>query len=219
MLMIERKNNWLHVALNRPEIRNAFNEQLISELKKLFKLEAKNKKLKGCSFTGQGSVFCAGADLEWMKSMVNFSKKQNQKDAQNLFEMFQAMWDFPNPIVTKVQGAAFGGALGLIACSDYVIAQPQTQFCFSEVKLGIIPAVISGFVLSKTSVGFAQPYMMSGKAFDASVAQQMGLVHEVHADLQGFDSEKVFEAAGAQATVLTKKLVRHVQGKGTESRK
>jgi methylglutaconyl-CoA hydratase len=212
MLEITTQEKWLIVKLNRPEVRNAFNSQLIKELTHVFKTEAKNKKIIGCQLTGADPVFCAGADLQWMKSMVDYSLAENKKDSKNLYSMFEALWQFPKPVITYVQGAAFGGALGLVACSDYVIADPKTQFCFSEVKLGIVPAVISAFVLQKIPTGMVQPLMMSGRVFDSAEALRIGMIHQIGEADELLDLRKTFESSSPNAPALTKKLIRSVSG-------
>ncbi len=213
MIEVTTSGKWLSVKLNRPEVRNAFNVQLIKELTGIFKSEAKNKNIIGCQLTGADPVFCAGADLQWMKSMVDYSLAQNKNDSKNLYSMFEALWQFPKPIVSYVQGSAFGGALGLIACSDFVIAHPKTQFCFSEVKLGIVPAVISGFVLQKIPVGMVQPLMMSGKVFDSAEAYRIGMIHQV-GELNELDQIKAtFQQCSPNAPTISKKLIRTVAGK------
>lgn len=200
-----------YVKLNRPEVRNAFNPEMIETLTKIFKDLDKRKDLKAVVLQGEGKVFCAGADLGWMKDMVNFSFEQNREDSLKLFDMFQAILLCSLPVIGLVHGAAFGGALGLVACCDEVIAEENAQLCFSEVKLGIAPAVISAFVNLKAVAGKVRPLMLSGRIFDAHIAQQSGLVTEIAAVGEG---GKVLQQVlhgylqcGSEAVRETKKLL------------
>jgi methylglutaconyl-CoA hydratase len=163
---------------------------------------------------GEGTSFCAGADLKWMKSMIKYSQTENVKDSQKLFDMFQAIRDCSVPVVCKVQGHAMGGALGLIAVSDLIVAEEKTKFCFSEVKLGLSPAVISAFVKAKISVAAMSRWMLSAEIFSSQEALQMGLIHAVAPGLQ-IDEQvevwcKTLMANGPQAMRETKKLIQAV---------
>lgn len=178
-LKITEQNGVAFVRMNRPDVRNAFNPDMISEITEAFRDFASRKNVRVVAFLGEGKVFSAGADLSWMKAMVNYSFEQNRDDSLKLFAMFEAIALCPVPILGLVHGAAFGGALGLLACCDYVIAEEETQFCFSEVKLGIAPAVISSFVMRKALAGVVRPLMISGRVFEAETALRTGLVHRV----------------------------------------
>lgn len=200
------------LQLNRPEVRNAFNPEMIQEITEAF--DSIPLEVRAVNLKGKGSVFCSGADLEWMKSMVNFTLEENKSDSNKLYEMFQAMKNCPAPIVTVVQGAAMGGALGLLACSDVVLAESSTKFCFSEVKLGLAPAVISSFVLRKVNLGMISPLMTSGKIFGVSEAERCGLVHEVgqtetlEERLKGWNQHYLDSAPNAVRE--TKKLIQNL---------
>lgn len=205
------------VKLNRPDVRNAFNSEMIAELTDVFKTLQTRMDIRAVGFTGDGKAFCAGADLNWMKSMVNFSLSENKQDSEKLYDMFAAMKNLDLPIVAIIHGAAFGGALGLISNCDYVISEPQTKFCFSEVKLGIAPAVISGFVLSKAS-NEAKYYMAAGEVFDEDKAKALGLVNVIASKE---DAVKEFQRVlhqykenGPQAVRKTKKLMRDLSENG-----
>lgn len=210
-IVVSELNHVAYLKLHRPEVRNAFNPEMISEITNIFLELAKRTDLRAIALTGEGKAFCAGADLNWMKEMVNYSFAQNQEDSLKLFEMFEAMNNCPLPIVGLVHGAVFGGALGLIACCDYVIAEEETQFCFSEVKLGIAPAVISAFVMKKAVVGKVRPYMLSGVIFNSAQADSMGLVNEIvtHEDGPKALQRMVhhFLICGPEAVCETKKLL------------
>lgn len=196
------------VSLNRPEVKNAFHPEMISELTNLFQGFKSDSKAKVIILKGEGSVFCAGADLNWMKEMVNYSFDQNLKDSEKLWDMFDAIIQCPIPVIGVMHGAVYGGALGLAACCDYVIADEKTQFCFSEVKLGLAPAVISAFVLRKMVDGFARPLMLSAEVFSSIVAVRIGLAHQI---LENFltwpDEIKKFSGNGLEAMKETKKLL------------
>lgn len=172
----EEKNHVFTVTLNRPDVRNAFNAEMIQEITQCFIKVSTQASVKAVVLKGEGKAFCAGGDLNWMKEMVDYSYEQNIKDAQALYEMFEAVHSCSHPVISYVHGAAFGGALGLIACSDIVVAEDKTQFCFSEVKLGIAPAVISRFVLEKIPLAFVKEHMLTAKIFSCMEAFRMGLV-------------------------------------------
>lgn len=211
-LLISEKQNVVSIRLNRPTVRNAFSPEMIRELTHAFSNIGPDVRLVVLS--GEGSVFCAGADLNWMKSMVNFSPAENEKDSLELHDLFASIRNCPAPVLAVVQGAAFGGGLGLVAACDFVVAGEKAQFCFSEVKLGIVPAVISRFVLEKSTPGLVGPWMISGRIFKAQQALNMGLVQEVVEDeeLNERESEitRGFLQAGGEATRATKKLIADV---------
>lgn len=203
-----------NIKLHRPEVRNAFNAEMIKELTFAFKSLQTRTDLRAVTLQGEGKVFCAGADLNWMSSMVNFSYDENIKDAKELYELFEAQRNLDLPIIGLIHGAAYGGALGLIANCDYVIAEESTSFCFSEVKLGISPAVISSFVLEKTNSG-AHHYMISGTVFNEYQAKALGLVHEItHKDQAHLNLQKQihnYKECGPVAVRKTKKLIRDLK--------
>ncbi len=167
------------VSLNRPELRNAFNPEMIAEIQGTFKQLSTRQDLRAIVLKGEGKAFCAGGDLNWMKDMVKYTSEENKEDANRLFEMFEAIYHCHVPVIGVVHGAVFGGALGLVACCDYVICEDKTQFCFSEVKLGIAPAVISAFVLKKCSLGKIGHLMLTAQVFTAKEAKSAGLAHEI----------------------------------------
>lgn len=200
-----------YVKLNRPDIRNAFDPSMIMDITKAFTSLSARADLRAVVLQGEGKVFCAGADLNWMREMVNYTLDQNKEDSLKLFAMFEAIAQCSLPVIGLVQGAAFGGALGLVACCDYVIADPQTQFCFSEVKLGIAPAVISAFINRKAVAGKVRHFMMSGAVFNSQQAAEAGLVTEV-ASSTDFTTRlehvlKGYRECGPEAVRETKKLL------------
>ena len=179
-LRIERDGDVLRITLARPEVRNAFDAALIAELAEAF---VDVGKARAVLLAGDGPSFCAGADVEWMRSSVHLSYDENLEDALALRRMLEAVDRCPAPVVARVHGHALGGGAGLVACSDVVLAAEDAVFAFSEVKLGIVPAVISPFALAKIGPAAARRYFVTGERFDARTALRIGLVHEVAADL------------------------------------
>lgn len=220
-LNIKIKSCFVEVSLNRPDVRNSFNKNLIQELKIIFSELGSVSEIRAIVFKGEGKVFCAGADLEMMKQMVNFSLEQNQNEALEMYDMFQAIYQCPIPVITVAHGAAFGGALGLLAASDIVICEEKTQLCFSEVKLGLVPAVISHFLTKKISHGFLTSLMITGKLFTAQQALQMGLVHEVAnaTELETILNSylELFKQSGPRAVQASKKLLQYIENATSES--
>ena len=211
---IKKTNSIFNITLNRPDVRNAFNPEMIKELTWAFGNISSDIRL--IVLRGSGKVFCSGADLDWMRSMVNFTLEENRNDSIALYEMFKTMQDCQLPIITIVQGAAIGGALGLLACSDLVLAESNSQFCFSEVRLGLAPAVISSFILQKVTLGKIGPWMISAKVFGVHEAHDLGLVHQFGSteDLElAFESwKKSFFDAAPGAISETKSLLQYIIG-------
>ena len=175
-LRVERDGPVLRITLARPERRNAFDAALIDELAAAF---ADVGDARAVVLTGDGPSFSAGADVEWMRSSVELSFDENVADALRLRAMLDAIDGCPAPVIAAVQGHALGGGCGLIACCDIVVAAPEAQFAFSEVKLGIVPAVISPFALAKIGPSAARRWFVTGERFDAEVALRIGLIHEI----------------------------------------
>jgi methylglutaconyl-CoA hydratase len=178
-LRIERDGPVYRVTLARPERRNAFDAALIAELTEAF---TEFGAARAVVLSGDGPSFCAGADVEWQRSSIDLSYDENVADAMRLYEMMEAVDSCPAPVIARVQGYALGGGSGLVACADVVVAAPDAVFGFSEVRLGIIPAVISPFVLAKIGPGAARRYFLTGERFDAEAALRIGLVHEISAE-------------------------------------
>lgn len=167
------------IWLNRPQVRNAFNETLIAELTTVFNELAVDTEVRAVVLAGRGSAFCAGADLNWMKKMAGFSHAENQADAAKLAAMLRAIWSCPKPTVARVHGAAFAGGMGLVAACDVAIASTEATFCLSEVKLGLIPATISPYVIRAMGERSAQRYFLSAEVFDAAEAYRIGFVQDI----------------------------------------
>lgn len=205
-LRIERDDGVLRVTLARPETRNAFDAATIAELAEAF---VDVGTARAVVLAGDGPSFCAGADVEWMRASVDLSYDENVADATALRRMLEAIDTCPAPVVAVVHGHAFGGGAGLVACADVAIAHERTVFAFSEVKLGLIPAVISPFVLRKVGESAARRYFVTGERFDTETALRIGLVHEVTADLERALDALLMElrSAGPRAARHAKRLV------------
>src|SRR5437764_11907314 len=178
-LRVERDGQVLRVTLAKPERRNAFDAELSGELTDAF---ADVGDARAVVLAGDGPSFCAGADVEWQRASVDLTYDENVDDALRLYRMLETIDRCPAPVVARIQGYALGGGSGLVACADIAIAAPDATFGFSEVKLGIIPAVISPFVLPKIGA-HARRYFLTGERFDAATALRIGLVSEVADDL------------------------------------
>ena len=206
-LRVERDGSILRVTLAKPERRNAFDAELIAGLKQAF---ADVGDARVVLLAGDGESFCAGADIEWQRSAIDLSFDENVEDAMRLFGMMQAINDCPAPVVARIQGYALGGGSGLAAAADIAVAAENATFGFSEVKLGIVPAVISPFVLPKIGESAARRLFLTGERFDASTALRIGLVHDVGVDLDAAIERVVGEllSSGPQATREAKRLIR-----------
>lgn len=164
--------------LNRPEKHNAFDPALIAAIHHTIDMLRSDATTRVVILAGRGKSFCSGADLHYMKSMVNFSLQENIADAGRLAGMLQALHQFPKPLIAAVHGNVYAGATGVVACADMVIAAQDARFCISEVRLGLVPAVISPYVMAKTGLHFARRYFLTAEVFDAQAAQQAQLVHD-----------------------------------------
>ncbi|CAN5830648.1 enoyl-CoA hydratase-related protein [soil metagenome] len=205
-LRVERDGHVLRVTLARPERRNAFDAALIAELTEAF---ADVGDVRAVVLAGDGPSFCAGADVEWQRSSIDLSYNENVEDAMHLYRMLEAIDSCPAPVVCLVHGYALGGGSGLVACADIAVAHPEAVFGFTEVRLGIIPAVISPFVLPKIGSA-ARRYFLTGERFGTEVALRIGLVHEVSDDPDEAVSGIVeaLIAGGPEAVREAKRLVR-----------
>ena len=205
-LRIERDGDVLRVTLARPASRNAFDAALIAELSEAF---VDVGTARAVVLSGDGASFCAGADVEWMRASVDLDREANVADANALRGMLEAIDRCPAPVVAVVHGHALGGGVGLVAVADIVLADPGTVFAFSEVKLGIVPAVISPYALRRIGESAARRYFVTGERFDAETALRIGLVHEVTRDLDGALARLLGElrTAGPRAARHAKRLV------------
>ncbi|THC43532.1 enoyl-CoA hydratase/isomerase family protein [Massilia sp. Mn16-1_5] len=204
------------VTLNRPELRNAFNEQAIAELALAFDELGRNELVRAIVLAANGPAFCAGADLNWMKKMAGYSHDENLADASRLADMLRTIYLCPKPTIAKVQGDCYAGGMGLVAACDIVVAADSVNFCLSEVKLGLIPATISPYVIKAMSEQAARRYFITAERFDAAAALRMGFAHEVVA-MENLDTTvagllKSLVSNSPHAVVEAKKLVREVVG-------
>jgi methylglutaconyl-CoA hydratase len=175
-LVLTKKDDVATVALNRPDVHNAMNETLMNELTQCFHQLSTDDSVRVIILTGNGKSFCAGADLTWMKKMVNYSQEENKKDSRLLLDMYESIHSCPKPVLGRINGAAFGGGIGLLAVCDITITIPEVTFAFSEVKLGIIPAVISTFVGPRMTPATMRRLFITGERFDSATAQKIGLI-------------------------------------------
>ena len=205
-LRVERDQDVLRVTLARPERRNAFDAQLIADLTAAF---SDVGEARAVVLAGEGETFCAGADIEWQRSAIDLSYDENVEDALKLYRMCEAIDVCRAPVVARIQGYALGGGSGLAACADIAVAASDATFGFTEVKLGIVPAVISPFVLPKIGQ-HARRYFLTGERFDAQTALRIGLVHEVTDELDSTVQAIVDQllSSGPKAARAAKDLIR-----------
>jgi methylglutaconyl-CoA hydratase len=205
-LRIEREGHVLRITLAKPERRNAFDAGLIRELTEAFRDIGDARVVV---LAGDGESFCAGADIDWQRSAIDLTYEENVEDAMRLYRMCEAIDTCHAPVVARVQGYALGGGSGLVACADVAVAARDATFGFSEVKLGIIPAVISPFVLPKIGE-HARRYFLTGERFDAVTAMRIGLVSEIGDDLDAAVERVAAEllSAGPKAVRAAKELIR-----------
>lgn len=212
--VVNKEKGVVEIWLNRPDLHNAFNAEFIEEMISLFESFQNQRDLRLIILSGRGASFCAGADLNWMKAMKDYSKEDNFKDSKRLARMFSAINDCNVPVIGRINGHALGGGVGLVSVCDYVISSNEALMGFTEVRLGLIPAVISPYCIAKIGESNARAWMLSGERFDAERAKSIGLVHEVVAlsELDGRVAEvkKSFLSAGPQAAREAKKLIRGV---------
>jgi len=199
------------LTLNRPDIHNAFNEVVISEITSCVQQLAKDDKVRLLIITGAGKSFCAGADVNWMKKMKTYSFQENVTDAKGMAHMFHTINKFPKPVIAKINGSALGGGVGLMAVADYCLAVDSSIFGLTEARLGLVPAVISPFVLAKIGHGQARATFLSGGRFNSLRAKEMGLIHEItnSVDLDDATAKVVdeFLKAGPEAQRVAKDLI------------
>lgn len=208
------------VVLARPEVRNAFDDALIAELTAAFSDISADQETRVVVLSGEGPVFCAGADIAWMRKAGGYTRQQNEADAERMARMLRAIDSCPKPVVALVHGAAIGGGVGLVAAADIVIAAEGTVFALSEVRLGILPAVISPYVLRAIGPRQARDLFLTGDRFEAREAHRIGLVHAVvpAAELEAAGRKKVASllAAGPEAVEAAKRLIDRVTGQSPE---
>ena len=214
LLHVEVQNSVAKVTLNRPDVRNAFNDALIQELTAWAESVHPGGPLRAAVLSGAGKVFCAGADLAWMAKTITYSHEENIRDSRALARMLESLNRLPIPLIARVHGAALGGGIGLAAVCDIVVAAEDAIFGFTEVKLGIVPAVISPFAIAKIGESAARELFLTGARFTAARAREIGLVHTVvdAADLDRAVSKHLNDLAssGPRAVAAAKALIASV---------
>jgi methylglutaconyl-CoA hydratase len=213
-LRLEREGPIARVTLARPEVRNAFNAEMIAEVTACFSELAKDEGLRVVVLSGEGNLFCAGADVNWMRDSEHATRDENREDALRMAGMFLAIDEFPAAVVARVQGGALGGGVGLIACCDVVVAAEDARFSFSEVRLGILPAVISRFAIAKIGRGQARRWFLTAETLTAARAAEIRLVHEVvpagELDRKTEEIAQAIVANGPRAVREAKRMIRRV---------
>jgi methylglutaconyl-CoA hydratase len=213
-LLVNFADSVATVTLNRPAVRNAFNAVLITELTAVFQTLGQNPEVRIIILAAEGVSFCAGADLNWMKSMASYSYEENIEDAASLAKMLRIIDTTPQPIIAKIQGDVYAGGVGLVAVCDIAVANEESGFCLSEAKLGLIPATISPYVIRAMGVQACRRYFITAERFSAKLAYEMGLVHILTTSV-ALDSEisklcKGLLKNGSQAMNASKKLIQDV---------
>lgn len=205
------------LTLNRPQVHNAFNAETVSELRQALASLAADDAVRVLVLRGEGKHFCAGGDLNWMKSQKQASLAENQADSGRLADLLDELNSFPKPTIAEVQGAAFGGALGLISCCDMVVASDDARFCLSEVKLGLSPATISPYVIAAMGARQARRYFLTAELINAEKAYEIGLIHQIvsRETLSDVTAGWIRNLLnnGPQAIAATKQLIREVSNK------
>jgi methylglutaconyl-CoA hydratase len=205
------------VSLNRPEVRNAFNDEVIAELTAVFSELGEREEVRCVVLAGNGPAFCAGADLNWMKRMAGYTREQNLEDATALANMLRVLYRCPKPTIARVQGDVYAGGTGLVAVCDIAVSADTAQYCLSEVKLGLIPATISPYVIRAMGERAAHRYFLTAERFSAAEALRIGFVHEVvqagQLDAKVAELSQALVQAGPAAVKACKELVQDVGGR------
>ena len=214
ILTITRTGHTARVTLNRPEVRNAFNETLIAELTEAFTTLGRDPHLRAIVLAAEGKAFCAGADLNWMKAMAGYDWDENHSDAGRLAEMLWTIYRCPVPVIARVQGDVYAGGVGLVAVCDIVVAVDAASFCLSEAKLGLLPATIGPYVVRALGEQASRRYFVTAERFSATEAHRLGLVHELATAATLDETVDALLAAlvanGPEAVRACKKLVQDV---------
>lgn len=211
----------VRITLARPEIRNAFGDELIAQLSAAFAAVAARSDVRAVLLAAQGPAFCAGADLHWMRRMADYSPEENRSDAARLAELLRLIDHCPHPTIARVQGDAWAGGMGLLAACDIAVAARGARFCLSEVRLGLIPAIIGPYVLRAIGARAARRYFLTAERFDAAEALRIGLVHAVvEGDALDAEVDKLLAAlcqAGPQALRAGKRLLHEISGRAIDA--
>lgn len=214
-ILIETAAHVGRITLNRPERHNAFDETMITELAAAISTMADDPAVRVVVLAASGRSFCSGADLEWMQRAAGYGIEENRRDAAELAELLRRIAECPKPVIARVQGPAYGGGVGVVAACDFAVAIAEAKFALTEVRLGLVPAVIGPHVIAAVGARQARRYMLSAEAFPAAEAQRIGLVHEIAADAAGLDAVvdgwiDAIGRNGPQALAECKALVRAV---------
>lgn len=216
-LLVDKKGGVARVTLNRPDVRNAFDDALIASLTQTFSELDSDAAIKVVLLGGNGPAFCAGADLNWMKRMAGYSHDENLRDARALAEMLRTLDDLDKPTIARVHGPAFAGGTGLVAACDIAVGTPEAKFCFSEAKLGLSPATISPYVMRAIGARAASRYFLTAEVFDAQEALRIGMLSALvpAAELDPTVEALVQHllAGGAEAHARIKDLIRRITGR------
>ena len=219
-LQISRDGPVARVFLNRPDVRNAFNDGVIAELTAAFAGFAADDTLRAVVLGGHGKAFCAGADLSWMRAMADYTWEQNRTDAQGLADMLHAIWSCPVPVIGRVHGDCYAGGVGLAAVCDILVAAEGVNFCLSEAKLGLLPATIGPYVVKALGEQASRRYFTTAERFDAARAHALGFVHEVvpadALDAKVDELVAALVANGPSAVRACKQLVQDVAGRAID---
>ena len=204
------------ITLNRPEVRNAFNAELIAEITQTFQELGQRSDVRCIVLAANGTAFCAGADLNWMRSMADYTHEQNLADAGYLAAMMQTVYECPKPTIARIQGDVYAGGMGLVAACDMAVSVDAANFCLSEVKFGLVPSTISPYVIRTMGARAAHRYFLTAERFSAAEALRIGFVHEVVAadalDAKVAELSNALVNAGPAAVKLCKKLVQDIAG-------
>lgn len=211
-LDIQREGPVARVFLNRPEVRNAFNDEVVAELHAAFTTLGADATLRAIVLSGHGKAFCAGADLSWMRAMADYSWEQNRADAQGLADMLWAIYSCPVPVVARIQGDCYAGGLGLAAVCDVLVAAEAVTFCLSEARLGLMPGTVSPYVVRALGEQASRRYFVTAERFSAAQAHALGFVHEVCAS-EALDAkvEEIVAALVANGPMAARACKRLVQ--------
>lgn len=213
-LRIETQAQVARITLCRPEIRNAFNDEVIAELSEAFQSLGQRDDVRAVVLAAEGPAFCAGADLNWMRRMADYTREENLADAAKLAEMLRVMYECTKPTIAAVQGDVYAGGMGLVAACDLAVSVDSANYCLSEVKLGLIPATISPYVIRAMGARAAHRYFLTAERFNAAEAHRIGFVHEVVAadalDAKVDEMLKALTSASPNAVRACKRLVQDV---------
>ena len=211
----------LTLTLNRPEVRNAFSDAVIAEITAAFRDAAERREVRAVVLAASGPAFCAGADLNWMRRMADYSRAENLADAAALAEMLRTLAECPKPTIARVQGDVYAGGMGLVAACDMAVSVDSAHYCLSEVKLGLVPATISPYVVRAMGARAAQRYFLSAERFDAQEALRIGFVHAVvpaaELDAQVASLTQALCSASPNAVRACKTLLQQVSGRAIDA--